>query len=138
MPINLGALPRFLRIQSILPSSRKTGSHLVGNRRGAECERRDTDFFFARRLVSALASGGLARFDSQTHKWTRLGAFKEQPEVVTGSTERRATPARRFDAVVNDLACGERMFCRDEEDYFFTTDNGKAWSALFSALLTCR
>ena len=82
--------------------------------------------------LAALASGGLARFDSQTHKWTRLGAFKEQPEVVTGSTERRATPARRFDAVVNDLACGEaECFAATEEGLFFTTDNGKAWSALF-------
>ena len=81
--------------------------------------------------LAALAAGGLARFDSQTHKWTRLGAFKEQPEVVTGSTERRATPARRFDAVVNDLACGEaECFAATEEGLFFTSDNGKAWSAL--------
>jgi len=82
--------------------------------------------------LAALASGGLARFDSQTHKWTRLGAFKEQPEVVTGSIERRETPARRFDAVVNDLACGEaECFAATEEGLFFTSDNGKAWSALF-------
>jgi photosystem II stability/assembly factor-like uncharacterized protein len=81
--------------------------------------------------LAALAAGGLARFDSQTHKWTRLGAFKEQPEVVTGSTERRETPARRFDAVVNDLACGEaECFAATEEGLFFTSDNGKAWSAL--------
>lgn len=81
--------------------------------------------------LAALASGGLARFDSQTHKWARLGAFKEQLEVVTGSTERRATPARRFDAVVNDLACGEaECFAATEEGLFFTSDNGKAWSAL--------
>ena len=81
--------------------------------------------------LAALASGGLARFDSQTRKWTRLGALVEQPEVVTSRTERRATPARRFDAVVNDLACGEaECFAATEEGLFFTSDNGKAWSAL--------
>jgi photosystem II stability/assembly factor-like uncharacterized protein len=81
--------------------------------------------------LAALASGGLARFDSQTHKWTRLGALVEQPEVVTSRTERRATPARRFDAVVNDLACGEaECFAATQEGLFFTSDNGKAWSAL--------
>jgi photosystem II stability/assembly factor-like uncharacterized protein len=81
--------------------------------------------------LAALASGGLARFDSQTRKWTRLGALVEQPEVVTSRTERRATPARRFDAVVNDLACGEaECFAATQEGLFFTSDNGKAWSAL--------
>jgi photosystem II stability/assembly factor-like uncharacterized protein len=81
--------------------------------------------------LAALASGGLARFDSQTHKWTLLGALIEQPEVVTSSTERRATPARRFDAVVNDLACGEaECFAATQEGLFFTSDNGQAWSAL--------
>jgi photosystem II stability/assembly factor-like uncharacterized protein len=34
--------------------------------------------------------------------------------------------------VVNDLACGEaECFAATEEGLFFTTDNGKAWSALF-------
>ena len=81
--------------------------------------------------LAAPASGGLARFDLQTHKWTRLGALIEQPEVVASSTERRATPARRFDAVVNDLACGEaECFAATQEGLFFTSDNGKAWSAL--------
>ena len=81
--------------------------------------------------LAALASGGLARFDSQTRKWTRLGALVEQPEVVTSRTERRATPARRFDAVVNDLACGEaECFAATQEGLFFTSDNGRAWSAL--------
>ncbi len=81
--------------------------------------------------IAALASGGLARFNSHTRKWTRLGALTEQPEVVTSNTERRATPARRFDAQINDLACGDaECFAATQEGLFSTSDNGKTWSAL--------
>lgn len=81
---------------------------------------------------ATLASGGLARFDSRSRKWSRLGTLVEQLAVVTGGLERPVSPARRFDAVVNDLACGEaaECFAGTQEGLFFTTDNGDTWSAL--------
>jgi photosystem II stability/assembly factor-like uncharacterized protein len=85
--------------------------------------------------LAALASGGFARFDAQGRRWTTVGRIIEKPENVAGSFERPELHARRFDAVVNDLACGEaRCFAATQDGLFFTPDYGNTWTALsFSA-----
>lgn len=81
--------------------------------------------------LAAFASGGLARFSPRTRKWTRLGTFFEQPEAVTGNVGRPVSPARRFDAVINDLACGgAECFAATQQGLFFTSDKGNTWSTL--------
>ncbi len=88
-------------------------------------------FSSSRGWLAALASGGLARFEPQSRKWTRLGTFLEQPKVVAGNIEQPVTPTRRFDAVINDLACGDaECFAATQEGLFFTSDDGNTWSAL--------
>jgi photosystem II stability/assembly factor-like uncharacterized protein len=89
-------------------------------------------FSSPRGWLATLSSGGLARFDSQSRTWSRLGTLTERLEVATGGVERPVTPARRFDAVVNDLECGEASACfaATKEGLFFTSDNGNTWSAL--------
>jgi photosystem II stability/assembly factor-like uncharacterized protein len=88
-------------------------------------------FSSPRGWLAALATGGLARFEPQTRKWTRLGTFLEQANVVAGNIEQPVTPTRRFDAVINDFACGDAAcFAATQEGLFFTSDDGNTWSAL--------
>jgi len=88
-------------------------------------------FSSPRGWLAALASGGFARFDTQTRRWTRVGKIIEKPEDAAGRVEGPQIHVRRFDAVVNDLACGEdRCFAATQEGLFFTSDNGNTWAAL--------
>ena len=88
-------------------------------------------FSSPRGWLAALASGGLDHFDSQTRRWTRLGALTEKPEHLAVTVERPVTPLRRFDAVVNDLACGDSAcVAATQEGLFITSDDGNTWSAL--------
>jgi photosystem II stability/assembly factor-like uncharacterized protein len=81
--------------------------------------------------LAALASGGFARFDVPSRRWTRLGRIIEKPEDLAGRVEGPKIHSRRFDAVVNDLACGDaRCFAATEEGLFFTSDNGNTWAAI--------
>jgi photosystem II stability/assembly factor-like uncharacterized protein len=81
--------------------------------------------------LAALASGGFARFDDQNRRWTRVGRIIEKSEDATGRVEGPEIHARRFDAVVNGLACGDaRCFAATQEGLFFTSDNGNTWAAL--------
>jgi photosystem II stability/assembly factor-like uncharacterized protein len=88
-------------------------------------------FSSPRGWLAALASGGFARFDASSRRWTRAGRIIEKPEGAAGRVEGPEDHARRFDAVVNDLACGEaRCFAATQEGLFFTSDNGNTWAAL--------
>jgi photosystem II stability/assembly factor-like uncharacterized protein len=78
-----------------------------------------------------MASGGLARFEPETGKWSRLGALIGSPEQLTAGAERPGITARRFDAVVNDFACSDaECFAATQDGLFFTSDNGDTWAAL--------
>jgi photosystem II stability/assembly factor-like uncharacterized protein len=88
-------------------------------------------FSSPRGWLAALASGGFARFDDQNRRWTRVGTIIEKPEDAAGRVEGPEVHARRFDAVVNDLACDEaRCFAATREGLFSTSDNGNTWAAL--------
>jgi photosystem II stability/assembly factor-like uncharacterized protein len=88
-------------------------------------------FSSPRGWLSALASGGLARFEPATGKWSPLGVLIESPEQLTAVAERPAIPARRFDAIVNDFACSDaECFAATQDGLFFTSDNGDTWAAL--------
>jgi photosystem II stability/assembly factor-like uncharacterized protein len=88
-------------------------------------------FSSPRGFLAALSSGGFARFDAQSQRWARVGRIIEKPEDVAVSIERPQVHSRPFDAVVNDLACGEaRCFAATQEGLFFTSDNGDTWDVL--------
>jgi photosystem II stability/assembly factor-like uncharacterized protein len=91
-----------------------------------------TRIFSSRRgWLAALASGGLDRFDSETRKWSDVGILSEMTADTTVGIERRASVARRFDAVVNDLACGDSVcFAATQEGLYSSSDNGNTWSPL--------
>jgi photosystem II stability/assembly factor-like uncharacterized protein len=88
-------------------------------------------FSSPRGWLLALAYGGLARFESETGKWSRLGALMASPKDLTADAERSAIAARRFDAVVNDFACSDaKCFAATQDGLFFTSDDGDTWAAL--------
>jgi photosystem II stability/assembly factor-like uncharacterized protein len=88
-------------------------------------------FSSPRGWLAALASGGLARFEPETRKWTRVGALLESPEWLAPGVERSSVPTRRFEAVVNDIACSDgKCFAATQEGIFFTSDYGNSWAAL--------
>jgi photosystem II stability/assembly factor-like uncharacterized protein len=88
-------------------------------------------FSSPRGWLSAMASGGLARFEPKTGKWIRLGVLIGSPEQLTAGFERPANAARRFDAMINDFACSDaECFAATQDGLFFTSDNGDTWAAL--------
>jgi photosystem II stability/assembly factor-like uncharacterized protein len=88
-------------------------------------------FSSPRGWLAALASGGLARFEPEARKWTRVGAILDLRERLTPDVERSAAPTRRFEAVFNDLACGDaKCFAATQEGLFSTSDDGNTWAAL--------
>jgi photosystem II stability/assembly factor-like uncharacterized protein len=88
-------------------------------------------FSSPRGWLAAPASGGLDRFDSRTRKWTRIGTLAEKSERLAANVERPISSSRRFDAVVNDLVCGDtECFAATQEGLFYTSNGGDTWSAL--------
>ena len=88
-------------------------------------------FSSPRGWLAAPASGGLDRFDFRTRKWTRIGTLAEKSERLAANTERPVSSTRRFDAVVNDLVCGDsECLAATQEGLFLTSDGGDTWAAL--------
>ena len=82
--------------------------------------------------VVALASGGLARFDSSRETWSRLGVLREiggTKSLRSPSGKQRAAPA--FSAVVNDLVFTDaEWFAATDEGLFVSRDDGSSWSSM--------
>lgn len=82
--------------------------------------------------LAALASGGLARFDSSLQTWSRAGVMQE----IGGTNpphaplkKQKAAPA--FSALVNDLAFADAgWFAATEEGLFVSRDEGSSWSSV--------
>jgi photosystem II stability/assembly factor-like uncharacterized protein len=82
----------------------------------------------------ALASGGVARFDTQRNTWTRIGVVSESSSSVLNSAGDFAGgrgTIRSFRPVVNDLFFGDSAwFAATDQGLFVSRDSGRSWTEL--------
>jgi photosystem II stability/assembly factor-like uncharacterized protein len=82
----------------------------------------------------ALASGGLARFDTQRNSWTRIGVVSESSSSALNSASDSAggrSEIHAFRSKVNDIFFGaSARFAATEQGLFVSRDSGRSWSEL--------